>query len=70
MKASDNIDFAVGFTNPKKIGDKVAQGEPLLIMHYNDESKFAEAEKIAKESYIIGDKSVSKISRLVTVRIV
>lgn len=34
--ASDSIDYAVGFTNPKKIGDKVEIGDPLIIMHYND----------------------------------
>jgi len=70
MRASDTIDFAVGFTSPKKIGDKVAKGEPLLIMHHNDHAKAAEAEKIATEAYIIGEKSVPKITNLVTKRIV
>jgi thymidine phosphorylase len=37
--ATDLIDFAVGFENPKKIGDKVNAGEALVIMHFNDPHK-------------------------------
>jgi len=39
-------------------------------MYYNDEAKCAEAERIAIESYIIGNNSVPKISNIVTTRIV
>lgn len=44
--ATDQIDFAVGFENPKKIGDKVIAGEPLITMHYNDPQKAEVAEKM------------------------
>ena len=70
MQSRDTIDYAVGFTKPKKIGDKVARGETLVIMHYNDATKAKEAERLAVEAYIIGDKPVPKITNLVTKRIV
>ena len=44
--ATDQIDFAVGFENLKKIGDKVIAGEPLITMHYNDPQKAEVAEKM------------------------
>ncbi len=47
--AADKIDFAVGFEQPKKIGDAVKAGEPLMIMHYNDEMRAAEAEHMVHE---------------------
>src|SRR5687768_6192688 len=42
-KKSDPIDHAVGFIIHHKVGDKVEKGEPLFIIHANDESKLAEA---------------------------
>ena len=37
QKASDTIDFAVGFSAIKKIGETVERGEPFLIVHARDE---------------------------------
>lgn len=54
--ASDKVDFGVGFVQPKKIGDTVRAGEPLMIMHYNDEARAAEAERMVQAAYRIGDK--------------
>lgn len=39
------IDLSVGLVLQKKTGDHVKKGEPLAIIHANDESKAAEAEK-------------------------
>ena len=50
---TDQIDFAVGFENPKKIGDKVNSGDPLIIMHFNDHHKADLAEKMVLEAYNI-----------------
>jgi pyrimidine-nucleoside phosphorylase len=36
-KASDRIDFAVGFSAIRKVGEEVATGEPLLRMHSRSE---------------------------------
>ena len=38
QKASDDIDFAVGFSAIRKIGEKVERNEPLLMIHARDES--------------------------------
>lgn len=37
-KASDTIDFAVGFSAIKKIGEKVERNEPLMMVHARDEA--------------------------------
>ena len=67
--ASDTIDFAVGFEQPKKIGDRVEAGEPLLVMHYNDADCATEADRMVLDAYIVGDEPVEK-PVLVTERIV
>ncbi|MGD1018146.1 MAG: thymidine phosphorylase [Verrucomicrobiia bacterium] len=57
--SADKIDFAVGFEQPKKIGDAVTAGEPLMIMHYNDATRAAEAEGMVQHAYKIEDKPVA-----------
>jgi pyrimidine-nucleoside phosphorylase len=57
--SADKIDFAVGFERPKKIGDAVTAGEPLMIMHYNDAQRAAEAERMVQHAYKIEDKPVT-----------
>lgn len=50
--ASDKIDFGVGLTFHKKLGDLVKNGEALVTIHYNDnQQKIAEsiAEAIVKK---------------------
>ena len=42
-KKSDTVDHAVGFIVRHKVGDKIEQGEPLFLVHANDEKKQAEA---------------------------
>jgi pyrimidine-nucleoside phosphorylase len=67
--ASDRIDFAVGFEQPKKIGDGVAAGEPLMIMHYNDEARAAAAERMVQQAYGITAEPVLARPRLITQKI-
>jgi pyrimidine-nucleoside phosphorylase len=57
--AADKVDFAVGFEQPKKVGDAVKAGEPLMMMHYNDETRGAEAARMVQNAYKIEDKAVS-----------
>jgi pyrimidine-nucleoside phosphorylase len=42
-KKSDAVDHAVGFIVLHKVGEKIEQGEPLFVIHANDEKKLAEA---------------------------
>ena len=67
--AADKIDFAVGFEQPKKIGDAVKAGEPLMIMHYNDEARGAEAERMVQNAYKIEDKPVTTKLPLIVQRV-
>jgi thymidine phosphorylase len=68
--ASDSIDYAVGFINPKKIGDKIKKGEALIMMHYNDSGRAEEAEKIVNAAYNIQEKPVTTKFHLICERIV
>lgn len=36
MRKEDTIDHAVGITFPKKVGDAVVRGEPIVRVHYRD----------------------------------
>jgi thymidine phosphorylase len=40
QKAGDAIDFAVGLSGIKKVGERVEQDEPLMFVHARNESGF------------------------------
>jgi pyrimidine-nucleoside phosphorylase len=60
-KKSDTIDHAVGFLIHKKVGDKVAKGEPLFEIHANHEGKLAEARANVLSAYAFSDEFVSPL---------
>ena len=68
--ATDRIDSAVGFDQPKKIGEPVAAGEPLLVMHYNDADRAGAAERLLQPAWQIADSPVTEQAPLITQRIV
>jgi pyrimidine-nucleoside phosphorylase len=43
QKADDAVDFAVGFTGIKKVGEQVERGEPMLMIHARDDVSLAAA---------------------------
>lgn len=53
------IDLSVGFILCKKIGDYVSKGEPLAILHGNDESKITAARKRLENAYMIGEEKIN-----------
>jgi thymidine phosphorylase len=67
--ASDVIDFGVGFEHPKKIGDRVEKGEPLMMMHYSDAGRAAEAERMVQAAYDIRPETDAAKPQLITERI-
>ena len=55
-KHHDKIDYSVGVSEIKKVGTQVKQGEPLMMIHYNDESKLETALNYFKEAYRLAPK--------------
>lgn len=51
QKKGEEIDRAVGVVLRKKVGDRVEKGEPLLVIHANDEGKLAEAREQLLAAY-------------------
>jgi pyrimidine-nucleoside phosphorylase len=52
----DKIDHAVGVSEIKKVATQMKQGEPLMMIHYNDESKCEQALNYFKEAYRLAPK--------------
>lgn len=59
-KKDEKIDFRVGLTFDKKIGDKVKKGEILAYVHSNSSKKADECVKSILEAYKIGSKKNTK----------
>ncbi|MDP0499439.1 MAG: thymidine phosphorylase [Verrucomicrobiota bacterium JB022] len=53
---SGKLDPAVGVSEIKKVGTQVKQGEPLMMIHYNDESKLDSALEYLKQAYRLAPK--------------
>jgi pyrimidine-nucleoside phosphorylase len=54
-RKEDSIDPAVGIELHKKVGERVAAGEALCTLHYNSESRAAQAQRLIEQSYKISD---------------
>ena len=52
----DKIDHTVGVSEIRKVGTQVKQGEPLMMIHYNDESKLEVALEHFKNAYRLAPK--------------
>lgn len=55
-KNGDKVDYSVGVSEIKKVGTQVKQGEPLMMIHYNDESKLETALNYFKDAYRLAPK--------------
>src|ERR1051325_864946 len=53
QRADDPIDFAVGFSGIKKIGEKVGGGEPLLTMHAHDDASLTSVRPLLEKAVAI-----------------
>jgi pyrimidine-nucleoside phosphorylase len=54
-RKEDSVDPAVGIVLHKKVGDRVAAGEPLATIHYNSEPRAERARRLIQESCLIAD---------------
>ncbi|MBZ5702338.1 MAG: thymidine phosphorylase [Acidobacteriia bacterium] len=64
-KQEDSIDHAVGLEFHKRIGDRVAAGEALLTVHYNDQRRLAAAQELLADSCEIAAQPPREIPKLV-----
>lgn len=57
-KKGDQIDHAVGITLQAKAGDQIAEGQPLLTIHANDEAKLPGARQRLLSAYEWSDEPI------------
>jgi pyrimidine-nucleoside phosphorylase len=56
QRKNGTIDPAVGISEIKKVGTQMKQGEPLMMIHYNDESHSQDALEFLKGAYKLAPK--------------
>jgi len=56
QRKNGKYDPAVGVSEIKKVGTQVKQGEPLMMIHYNDESKLDTALEYLRSAYRLAPK--------------
>ncbi|MDR3144266.1 MAG: thymidine phosphorylase [Puniceicoccales bacterium] len=55
-KKDGTIDHAVGVSGIMKVGMQIKQGEPLIMIHYNDETNLEDALEYFREAYRLAPK--------------
>ncbi|MCX6956092.1 MAG: thymidine phosphorylase [Verrucomicrobia bacterium] len=58
-KAEDKIDHAVGVSALVKVGERVAVGAPLGVVHANDASALAEAKAMLAKAIVVGERATA-----------
>jgi len=57
INVSDAVDPAVGFEVMKRVGDTVEAGEPILMIHANDQDRLDACQRKLEAAYEIGDEA-------------
>jgi pyrimidine-nucleoside phosphorylase len=58
-RKEDSVDPAVGIVLHKKVGDRVAGGEPLATIYYNSEAQAARARQLIESNCVVTDEAPS-----------
>ncbi len=53
-RKEDKIDYGAGIECLAKVGDRVETDQPLLLLHADDETRFAGAEELLNQGIEIG----------------
>ena len=53
VKTDDKVDFAVGASKLMQVGESVEKGQPLVVIHANDENRMEEARKLLDGAFTI-----------------
>jgi len=64
-KKEDSIDPAVGIVLHKKVGDAVAENEPICTLHYNADARLTEAESLIRSSYVLSASRTAAPAKLI-----
>lgn len=64
-RKEDAVDPSVGIVLHKKVGDRVARGEPLATVHYNDDPRAERAKQLIAESCEISNTAPTSTRPLV-----
>jgi len=64
-RKEDTVDPSVGIVLHKKVGRRVARGEPLATIHYNDDPRAERARQLITESCQISDTALTSTRPLV-----
>ncbi len=67
-RTDEAVDFAVGVSGILKIGEPVKKGQPLLVIHANDEKRLADARELLKSAFKIS-KTKPRAPKLILERI-
>jgi thymidine phosphorylase len=59
MKTTDTIDHGAGISGLAKIGEEVAKGGPLAILHAATEERLAAATPLVESAFVITPQPVS-----------
>ena len=68
-RKEDSVDPAVGIVLHRKVGDRVAAGEPIATIYYNSGSRVERAQQLLEESCGISDSPLSE-KRLLIHRVI
>jgi pyrimidine-nucleoside phosphorylase len=60
LRMEDSVDFAVGLEIHRKLGDAVAQGEPLVTVRYSDAARLPQAQAMLGRAYVISDEPAGR----------
>ena len=56
-RKEDPIDHSVGLEFHKRIGDRVEKNEKMVTIHYNSDTKLAEAKHLIGRSYVVSERA-------------
>ncbi|MEH0164443.1 thymidine phosphorylase [Roseateles microcysteis] len=58
-QASDSIDMSVGFSNFRHLGDQLAAGEPIAMVHAADQAAAERAVAVVQKACLLSDEAVA-----------
>ena len=64
-KKSDPVDVSAGIILHKKPGERIAAGDPIMELRYNDASRLDNALSLARQAIVIGDGAPAEEAQMI-----